>query len=109
MKKLVLSDIHLSLGGKMVDFAGYKMPVQYNDGVIIEHNTVRNEVGVFDVSHMGEIFISGEGSLSLLQYITSNNVKRLSPGKVQYTCFPNSTGGIIDDLIITKTKKGFSK
>tara|TARA_B100001758_G_scaffold81904_1_gene69603 strand:- start:2594 stop:3670 length:1077 start_codon:yes stop_codon:yes gene_type:complete len=100
MKKLVLSDIHLSLGGKMVDFAGYKMPVQYNDGVIIEHNTVRNEVGVFDVSHMGEIFISGEGSLSLLQYITSNNVKRLSPGKVQYTCFPNSTGGIIDDFLL---------
>ncbi len=84
----------------MVDFAGYKMPVQYNDGVIIEHNTVRNEVGVFDVSHMGEIFISGEGSLSLLQYITSNNVKRLSPGKVQYTCFPNSTGGIIDDFLL---------
>ena len=74
MKKLVLSDLHESIGGKMIDFAGYSMPVQYGSGIIEEHNSVRNEVGVFDVSHMGEIFINGEESLKLLQYITSNDV-----------------------------------
>ncbi|MEC7646331.1 MAG: glycine cleavage system aminomethyltransferase GcvT [Bacteroidota bacterium] len=100
MKKLTLSDFHESIGGKMVDFAGYKMPVQYIDGVIAEHHTVRNSVGVFDVSHMGEIFISGQYSLDFLQYITSNDVSALQPGKVQYTCFPNDIGGIVDDLLL---------
>ncbi|MAW21062.1 MAG: glycine cleavage system protein T [Flavobacteriales bacterium] len=100
MKKLVLSDVHLSLGGKMVDFAGYKMPIQYADGVISEHNAVRNSVGVFDVSHMGEIFISGDKAFNFLQYITSNNLNKLTPGKVQYTCFPNDTGGIVDDFLL---------
>ncbi len=100
MKKLVLSDIHEGIGGKMINFAGYKMPVQYSEGVIEEHKYVRNNVGVFDVSHMGEIFISGEESNKLLQFITSNDVDKLIPGKVQYTCFPNKQGGIVDDFLL---------
>lgn len=100
MKKLVLSDLHEKIGGKMVEFAGYRMPVQYTEGVIAEHHTVRKKVGVFDVSHMGEIFISGDKSLEFLQYITSNDVSRLVPGSVQYSCFPNSIGGIVDDFLL---------
>ena len=100
MRKLVLSEVHESIGGKMVDFAGYLMPVQYSDGVKLEHKTVRESVGVFDVSHMGEVFVSGLNSLDFLQYITSNDVSKLSPGKVQYTCFPNYDGGIIDDFLL---------
>ena len=100
MNKLVLSDLHESIGGKMIDFAGYKMPIQYIDGVISEHHAVRNEVGVFDVSHMGEIFISGKHSLEFLQFITSNDVSILTPGQVQYTCFTNDFGGIVDDLLL---------
>lgn len=100
MKKLVLSDIHESIGGKMVEFAGYYMPVQYTCGVNAEHKTVRDAVGVFDVSHMGEVFISGDKSLDFLQYITSNDVSRLAPGNIQYTCFPNNTGGIVDDFLL---------
>ena len=101
MKKLVLSDVHEELSGKMVDFAGYFMPVLY-EGVNIEHLTVRENVGVFDVSHMGEIFIAGEKSEELLQYITSNDVSKLKEGKVQYTYFPNTSGGIVDDLLVYK-------
>ncbi|MGY8989519.1 MAG: glycine cleavage system aminomethyltransferase GcvT [Flavobacteriales bacterium] len=100
MKKLVLSDVHESMGGKMVEFAGYLMPVQYFDGVKLEHKTVRESVGVFDVSHMGEVFVSGSHSLDFLQYITSNDVSKLSPGKVQYTCLPNDSGGIVDDFLL---------
>lgn len=100
MKKLALSDLHESIGGKMIDFAGYRMPVQYPSGVIQEHLSVRNAVGVFDVSHMGEIFINGEESFELLQYITTNDVSLLRPGKVQYTCFPNNNGGIVDDFLL---------
>jgi len=100
MKKLVLADIHESMGAKMVEFAGYLMPVQYTDGVRLEHKTVRELVGVFDVSHMGEVFVSGENSLDFLQYITSNDVSKLAPGKVQYTCFPNHENGIIDDFLL---------
>jgi len=100
MKKLVLSDLHESLGGKMVEFAGYKMPVQYADGVKLEHQTVREAVGVFDVSHMGEVFVSGEKALDFLQYITTNDVGKLTPGKIQYTCLPNAKGGIVDDFLL---------
>ena len=100
MKELILSDIHESIGGKMIEFAGYKMPVQYTDGVIAEHQTVRKSVGVFDVSHMGEVFIRGEYSLNFLQYITTNDVSALQSGQVQYTCFPNDTGGIVDDFLL---------
>ena len=105
MKKLILSDIHKKIGGKMVDFANYYMPVQYRDGVIAEHNAVRNSVGVFDVSHMGEIFISGEKSLEFLQYITSNDVSLLKPGDIQYSCFPNERGGIVDDFLLYMLKE----
>jgi aminomethyltransferase len=84
----------------MVPFAGYYMPIQYSEGVIAEHHTVRSSVGVFDVSHMGEIFISGSKALDFLQFITSNDVSKLVPGKVQYTCFPNTKGGIVDDFLL---------
>ena len=104
MKQLVLSDIHKTLGGKMVEFAGYNMPVQY-EGVKTEHHTVRNEVGVFDVSHMGEVFVTGKNSLDFLQYITSNDVSNLTPGKIQYTCLPNADGGIVDDLLLYMISK----
>lgn len=100
MKKLILSDTHKKLGGKMVNFANHEMPIKYGDGIKIEHNTVRNKVGVFDVSHMGEVFISGENSCEFLQYITTNDVGILTPGKVQYTCFPNDSGGIVDDFLL---------
>ena len=105
MKKLVLSDVHESLGGKMVDFAGYYMPVQYSKGVKLEHQIVREEVGVFDVSHMGEVFVSGENSLDFLQSITSNDVSELTVGKVQYTCLPNADGGIVDDFLLYKIEE----
>ena len=85
----------------MINFSGFNMPVQYT-GVIDEHNAVRNNIGVFDVSHMGQIFVSGDNASKLLQYITSNDVDLLYPGKVQYTCFPNTTGGIVDDLLLYK-------
>ena len=99
MKKLVLSETHEELGGKMVDFAGYYMPVQYK-GVTAEHLAVRESVGVFDVSHMGEVFVKGEKVEEFLQYITSNDVSKLTPGKVQYTCLPNENGGIVDDFLL---------
>ena len=99
MKQLVLSEMHQSLGGKMVEFAGYYMPIQY-EGVKAEHHTVRNEVGVFDVSHMGEVFVSGKKALDFLQYITTNDVSKLKPGKIQYTCLPNADGGIVDDFLL---------
>jgi len=99
MKKLVLSETHEGLGGKMVDFAGYYMPVQY-EGVTIEHLAVRESVGVFDVSHMGEVFVKGEKAEEFLQYIASNDVSKLTPGKVQYTYLPNENGGIVDDFLL---------
>jgi len=101
MKRLVLSDLHESIGGKMVDFAGYYMPVQY-EGVKAEHQTVRTAVGVFDVSHMGEIFVKGAEAEDLLQYVTSNDISQLSPGEIQYSCMPNGKGGIVDDLLVYK-------
>ena len=101
MKKLMLSDIHQSLGAKMIDFSGFSMPIQY-DGVRIEHSRVRESVGVFDVSHMGQIFVSGVRSQEFLQYITSNDLSNIEIGQVQYTCFPNYDGGIVDDLLLYK-------
>lgn len=101
MKNTALSTTHEALGAKMVPFAGYNMPVQYN-GVNIEHETVRNSVGVFDVSHMGEFLIEGEGALNLIQAVTSNDASKLSNGKAQYSCLPNDDGGIVDDLIVYK-------
>ena len=99
MKNTALSEKHIALGAKMVPFAGYNMPVQY-EGVTAEHMTVREAVGVFDVSHMGEVFVSGEKALDFLQYITTNDVSKLKPGKIQYTCLPNAEGGIVDNFLL---------
>jgi len=101
MKNTALTHVHESLGAKMVPFAGYNMPVQY-EGVNIEHETVRNGVGVFDVSHMGEFFLKGENALALIQKVTSNDASKLVDGKAQYSCLPNNEGGIVDDLIVYK-------
>lgn len=99
MKKLALNDIHISAGGKMVEFAGFSMPVQYS-GLNDEHLTVRNAVGVFDVSHMGEFFVKGKNALDLIQYITTNDASKLVDGKIQYSSFPNFNGGLVDDLLV---------
>jgi aminomethyltransferase len=104
MKNTALTHIHENLGAKMVPFAGYNMPVQY-EGVIIEHETVRNGVGVFDVSHMGEFLISGENALALIQKVTSNDASVLEIGRAQYSCLPNNEGGIVDDLIVYRIKE----
>ena len=101
MKNTALSHIHEGLGAKMVPFAGYNMPVQY-EGVNAEHETVRTSVGVFDVSHMGEFFLKGENALALIQKVTSNDASKLVDGKAQYSCLPNNDGGIVDDLIVYK-------
>jgi aminomethyltransferase len=93
------TEIHEKLGAKMAAFAGYNMPISYA-GISIEHLNVRNNVGVFDVSHMGEFIVRGEGALALINKITTNDVTKLSPGKVQYSCMPNADGGIIDDLLV---------
>ncbi|MBK8847777.1 MAG: glycine cleavage system aminomethyltransferase GcvT [Bacteroidetes bacterium] len=99
MKNTAFTDIHISLGAKMVPFAGYNMPVQY-EGINAEHLAVRNSVGIFDVSHMGEFILKGEHAFDLLQYATSNDVSKLEDGKVQYSCLPNAMGGIVDDLLV---------
>ena len=103
MKNTALTHVHEGLGAKMVPFAGYNMPVSY-EGVNAEHETVRNAVGVFDVSHMGEFLISGENALALIQKVTSNDAATLEIGKAQYSCLPNKEGGIVDDLIVYKIK-----
>ncbi len=99
VKSIALTDIHVALGAKMVPFAGYLMPVSYA-GINVEHETVRNGVGVFDVSHMGEFILKGENALDLIQRVTSNDASKLTDGKVQYSCFPNGKGGIVDDLLV---------
>jgi len=99
MKNTALTQKHIALGAKMVPFAGYNMPVQY-EGVNAEHETVRNGVGVFDVSHMGEFLLSGPNALALIQKVTTNDASVLFDGKAQYSCMPNGKGGIVDDLII---------
>lgn len=99
MKNTALTEVHKELGAKMVSFAGYDMPVSYA-GVNAEHQTVREKLGVFDVSHMGEFLVSGPNALSLIQKTCSNDASKLVPGKAQYTCMPNEKGGIVDDLII---------
>lgn len=104
MKKTALYNAHQALGAKIVPFAGYEMPVQY-EGVTVEHETVRNHVGIFDVSHMGEFLIEGEEALQLIQKISSNDASKLTIGKAQYSCMPNNSGGIVDDLIIYRIKE----
>jgi aminomethyltransferase len=102
-KKIPLNDLHEKSGAKMVPFAGYNMPVRYSSD-IEEHMTVRNGVGVFDVSHMGEFKVEGPNALDLIQRITSNDASKLTDGQAQYTCLPNEDGGIVDDLIVYKIK-----
>jgi aminomethyltransferase len=99
MKTTVFKEKHEEMGAKMVPFAGFYMPVQF-EGVNAEHETVRNALGVFDVSHMGEFWVEGPRALDLIQWISSNDASVLTDGKVQYTCFPNDTGGIVDDFLV---------
>ena len=105
MKTTPLHSTHVELGAKMTGFAGYDMPVVYST-IRDEHMAVRNHVGLFDVSHMGEFFVSGEGATELVQKVTSNDVKKLSVGQAQYSCLPNRTGGIVDDLLVYKLAEG---
>ncbi|MDL2256840.1 glycine cleavage system aminomethyltransferase GcvT [Bacteroidales bacterium OttesenSCG-928-I14] len=100
MKKTPFNELHHALGAKMHEFAGYDMPIEYPTGIIEEHNTVVNGVGVFDVSHMGEFWVKGPKAFEFVQRVTSNDVSKLTPGKVQYTCFTNENGGIVDDLLV---------
>ncbi len=99
MKNTPFTEFHIEAGARMVTFADYNMPVEYS-GITEEHITVREKVGVFDVSHMGEFWVSGTAALRFLQYITSNDVSVLFDGKIQYSCFPNGSGGIVDDLLV---------
>jgi len=104
MKNTALTSIHEDLGAKMVPFAGYNMPVSY-EGVNAEHETVRNAVGVFDVSHMGEFLVMGPHALQLIQRVCSNDASKLEDGQAQYSCFPNEKGGIVDDLIVYRLEE----
>ena len=105
MKTTPFTEKHIALGAKMHEFAGYNMPIEYS-GIIDEHLTVCNAVGVFDVSHMGEFWVKGPNALAFLQQVTSNNVAVLPIGKAQYTCFPNEEGGIVDDLLVYHLRTG---
>lgn len=99
MKQTPFTQKHIALGAKMAEFAGYNMPISYT-GINDEHAAVRNNAGVFDVSHMGEFILKGEGALDLIQRVTSNDASKLSNGKAQYSCLPNAQGGIVDDLLV---------
>ncbi len=99
MKKTAFNQFHIESEGKMVEFAGYEMPVEFT-GIKDEHMTVRNGVGVFDVSHMGEFWVKGPNAEALVQKITTNDILKLTPGQAQYSCFPNGEGGIVDDLLV---------
>lgn len=99
IRQIPLHQLHVGLGAKMIPFAGFEMPVRYSSD-IEEHLTVRRAVGVFDVSHMGEFILKGEGALPLIQYVTSNDASKLNIGQAQYSCLPNETGGIVDDLLV---------
>ena len=99
MKNTAFTKFHIEAGAKMVPFAGYNMPVEYT-GITEEHIKVREKVGVFDVSHMGEFWVTGPSATKFLQYVTSNDVSALFDGKIQYSCFPNGNGGIVDDLLV---------
>jgi aminomethyltransferase len=99
MKNTAFTDKHIALGAKMAAFAGYNMPISYT-GINDEHAAVRKNAGVFDVSHMGEFIVKGEHALDLIQRVTSNDAAKLKPGQAQYSCLPNETGGIVDDLLV---------
>lgn len=104
LKQTPLHAEHVRAGAKLVPFAGYDMPVSYT-GLVEEHHAVRNRVGLFDVSHMGEFIVEGPGALDLLQYATTNDVARLRPGQVQYSCMPNGQGGIVDDVLVYRLEE----
>ena len=104
MKQTSLTPVHIALGAKMAEFAGYNMPIVYTS-ITEEHKAVRNSVGVFDVSHMGEFRLRGPKALDLIQSVTSNDASKLTDGKVQYSCLPNDTGGIVDDLLVYRWKE----
>lgn len=104
LKKTPYNQIHHDLGAKMAEFAGYDMPIQY-EGLVVEHNNVRNNVGVFDVSHMGEFRAKGPKAKAFMQYCTVNDVDVLTDGKVQYTCLPNGKGGIVDDMLVYRVSE----
>lgn len=104
MKKTSLFEKHIELNAKMVDFGGFNMPIQYS-GISEEHINVRNNVGIFDVSHMGEFFVSGKEALKFLNHVCSNNIEKIEINKAQYNCFTNENGGIIDDLIVYRCDK----
>ncbi|WP_373701901.1 glycine cleavage system aminomethyltransferase GcvT [Porphyromonas loveana] len=99
MKTTPFTDVHIALGAKMHEFAGYNMPIEYS-GIIDEHMNVVNNVGVFDVSHMGEFWVKGPNALRFLQKVSSNDASKLAVGQVQYCCFPNNDGGIVDDFLL---------
>jgi aminomethyltransferase len=99
MKNTPFTEKHIALGAKMAEFAGYNMPISYT-GINEEHNCVRNNAGVFDVSHMGEFMLKGEKALDLIQRVTTNDASKLTNGQAQYSCLPNNTGGIVDDLLV---------
>jgi aminomethyltransferase len=101
MKNTAFTNVHEAMGAKMVPFAGYNMPVQF-EGINIEHKTVRKRIGVFDVSHMGEFWVKGPNAFEFVQRVSTNDVAKLTDGKVQYTCFPNGKGGIVDDFLVYK-------
>src|SRR5258705_3382933 len=104
MKSTPLTDIHIKLGAKMAEFAGYNMPISYS-GINAEHHAVRESVGVFDVSHMGEFVLRGPRALELVQLVTTNDASKLAVGDVQYSCMTNDTGGIIDDLLVYRLQE----
>src|SRR3954466_4017276 len=99
MKQTPFTQKHISLGAKMAEFAGFNMPISYS-GINEEHAAVRNNAGVFDVSHMGEFILKGSEALPLIQKITTNDASKLTNGKAQYSCMPNDNGGIVDDLLV---------
>ena len=99
MKSTPFSEKHIALGAKMAEFAGYNMPISYT-GINDEHAAVRNNAGVFDVSHMGEFILKGENALDLIQRVATNDASKLAAGKAQYSCLPNNDGGIVDDLLV---------
>ncbi len=107
MKDTPLTQKHIALGAKMVDFAGYNMPVSYK-GITEEHKTVRAGVGVFDVSHMGEFIVRGKEALELVQKVTTNDASKLQPGEAQYACLPNGKGGVVDDLLVYRLAEDMS-
>lgn len=105
VKKTPLFDLHQKNGAKMVDFAGWGMPIEY-EGIIPEHHAVRNEAGIFDVSHMGEILLEGPDAQKYLDYIVANDISTMTDGKVLYTHFTNENGGVVDDLLVYKYNEG---